>query len=221
MATPSPLWFVDRSAGEVTLLLLTAVVVLGIVRSSTPRAAPQLVEGLHVNVALMAAIFAGLHVVAAILDPYAGLGPPDALVPFISAYRTTWLGLGVVSAYLYAATVVTSWPARRFSRRVWLWVHRVMYLGWVLALIHSFGTGTDARNEVFLILNVVAVVFVLVAFLGLRVAEGWRTLPALWAGLGVLAVIVVAGVAIWALSGPLQPGWARSSGTPPGLLHSP
>ena len=218
---PSPLWFLDRSAGEVTLLLLSAVVILGIVRSSTPAATPYLVEGLHTNLALMTIVFGGLHVLAAILDPYAGLGPPDALVPFISSYRTTWLGLGVVSAYLVAAGVFTSWPARRLPRVVWLWLHRSLYLAWTVALVHSLGTGSDARNELFLFLNVIAVVGVAVAFLCIRVAEGWRRLPRLWAALALAAVIVIVGVGVWAVEGPLQPGWAKTSGTPPSLLHSP
>ena len=107
-STPSPLWFLDRSAGEVTLLLMSATLIVGIVRAAMPSASPFLVEGIHVNLALLTVAFAGLHVVAAILDPYAGLGPMDALVPFVSAYRGTWLGLGVVSAYLYAVGALSS-----------------------------------------------------------------------------------------------------------------
>lgn len=217
---PSPLWFVDRSAGEVTLLLMSAVMILGIVRSGVPTAFPFLVEGAHINLALLAIAFAGLHIVAAVLDPFARLGPIDALVPFVSAYRGTWLGLGVVSGYVYSANVLMSWPARRFSRATWVWLHRSMYVAWVLALLHSLGTGSDARNELFLLLNVLCVAGVLVAFLAVRVIEGWRAVPTLWAGLALLAVLVTLGIGIWAVEGPLQPGWARSSGTPPDLLRS-
>lgn len=220
-SSPSPLWFLDRSAGEVTLLLMSAVMILGIVRAAMPPALPFLVEGAHANLALLTIAFAGLHIVAALLDPFAGLGPIDALVPFLSAYRGTWLGLGVVSGYIYAVAVLTSWPARRLSRSTWVWLHRTMYLAWTLAILHSLGTGSDARNQLFLLLNVAAVAGVLVAFLGFRVAEGWTRLPPLWATLAVVAVVVVVGVAVWAVNGPLQPGWARSSGTPPGLLQSP
>jgi methionine sulfoxide reductase heme-binding subunit len=220
-SSPSPLWFLDRSAGEVTLLLMSAVMILGIVRAAMPTVFPFLVEGAHANLALLTIVFAGLHIVAALLDPFARLGPIDALVPFLSAYRGTWLGLGVVSGYIYAVAVLTSWPARRFPRATWVWLHRTMYLAWTLAIVHSLGTGSDARNELFLLLNVVAVAGVLVAFLGFRVAEGWTRLPPLWAALATVAVVVVVGVAVWAVNGPLQPGWARSSGTPPGLLQSP
>jgi sulfoxide reductase heme-binding subunit YedZ len=219
--TPSPFWYVDRSAGEVTLLLMSAVVVLGVLRSALPTRSPFIVEGLHRNVALITAVFGGLHVLSAILDSYAGLGPVDALIPFVSAYRGTWLGLGVISAYLVGAAILFSWPARRFPRPVWLWLHRTAYAAWVLALLHALATGSDASSRLFLFLNIVAVAGVLLAFLGLRVFEGWTATPPLWGALAALAVAVVVAIAVWALTGPLQPGWARAAGTPPDLLHSP
>ena len=221
MTSPNPLWFLDRSAGEVTLLLLTAVLILGIVRAALPAAFPFVVEGAHINIAVLTIVFGGLHVLAAILDPFAHLGPIDAVVPFASSYRGTWLGLGVISAYLYGSAILTSWPARRLPRSSWVWLHRLMYGAWLLAVLHSLGTGSDARNQVFLLLNLVAVVCALVLFLTVRVAEGWVRFPRLWMTLGVGAILVTLGVGIWAAQGPLQPGWARSSGTPSNLLRSP
>jgi methionine sulfoxide reductase heme-binding subunit len=220
-STPNPLWFLDRSSGEVTLLLMTVVVIFGIVRAALPSANPFLVEGAHINIALLTIAFAGLHVLAALLDPFARLGPIDSLVPFVSAYRGTWLGLGVISGYLYLVAVLSSWPARRLGRRVWLWLHRSTYAVWVLAMVHSLGTGSDVRNNVFLLLNVAAVAVVLAVFLGIRVAEGWQRLPPLWAGVALAAVVTVLLLAVWAANGPLQAGWARSSGTPPELLRTP
>ena len=199
---------------------MSAVAILGIVRSALPKASPFLVEGLHTNVALVTIGFGGLHILASILDPYARLGPVDALVPFVSAYRGTWLGLGVVSGYVYVFSIGISWPVRRLPRTWWRWLHRALYAGWALALIHSLGTGSDARNEVFLFLNIVAVAAVLVAFITIRVSEGWTSSPALWGACAGLALLVVFGIAVWALNGPLQPGWARAAGTPPDLLHS-
>ncbi len=220
MTAPNPLWYVDRSAGEVTFLLLTAVLVLGILRASLPTLHPALVEGAHVNIAMLAVVFAGLHVLASVLDPFAGLGWVDVLVPFASAYRGAWLGLGVVSAYLYVAAILTSWPARRLPRASWLWIHRLMYGGWLVALLHSFGTGSDARNAVFLLLNLVAVGSALAVFLAVRVAEGFNRHPRWWAGMAVGGLLVVLATALWAATGPLQPGWASSSGTPANLLRS-
>jgi sulfoxide reductase heme-binding subunit YedZ len=220
-ATPNPLWFVDRSSGEVTLVLMTVVLIFGMVRAALPSTSPVLTEGAHINIALLTVAFAGLHILAALLDPFARLGPIDSLIPFVSAYRGTWLGLGVVSAYIYAVAVLLSWPARRIGRAVWLWLHRTTYAAWLLALVHSLGTGSDARNQVFFLLNLAAVAVALAVFLGVRVAEAWSRLPPLWATLAVTAVAAVLVLAVWAANGPLQEGWARSAGTPPDLLRSP
>jgi sulfoxide reductase heme-binding subunit YedZ len=221
MTPPSPLWFLDRSAGEVTLVLLTVAMVLGIVRAGMPAFRPFLVEGAHVNISLLVLLFAALHLLAAILDPFTKLGLADMLVPFVSAYRGVWMGLGVVSAYLYVATILLSWPARRLPRATWLWVHRTMYGAWVLALLHSLGTGSDVRNAVFLLLNLLVVGVTLVAFLAIRVAEGYGSRPRWSALLAAAGVLLVLGIGVWAAAGPLQPGWARSSGTPVNLLRSP
>ena len=220
-AQPSPLWFVDRSAGEVTLLLMTVVVILGIIRAALPASMPLVMEGLHINIAFLTVVFGLLHLLGAILDPFARLGLADALVPFVSAYRGAWLGLGVISAYLYVVALVTSWPQRRIPRVYWLWLHRAMYAGWGVALVHSLGTGSDVRNQVFLVLNIVALAAVLVAFVAFRVTEGWKGSPRLWGAVAAAAILFVLGVAVWAAAGPMQPGWARSSGTPPDLLHTP
>ncbi len=203
------------------MLLLSAVAILGIVRAAVPTRSPFIVEGMHANLALLTVAFGGLHIVSSILDPYAGLGPVDALVPFVSAYRGTWLGLGVISGYLCAAGIVFSWPVRRFPRRTWLWLHRTLYAAWALALVHSLGTGSDTTNRLFVFLNVIAVAAVLVVFIAFRVSEGWMARPRLWAVIAAGAVVVVLGIAVWAVNGPMQAGWARASGTPPDLLHSP
>ena len=218
---PSPLWFLDRSSGEVTLLLLSVALVLGVMRAGLPSFEPLLIEGVHRNVTLLAIAFAAVHLAAAVTDPYAHLSPLDTLVPFVSAYRTVWLGLGVLSGYLFAAVLVSSWPARRFGRVAWQWLHRVAYAGWVAAFVHSMGTGSDAHNPVFVVLNTIAAVGVLVVFIGVRVAEIQPSHRALKAVVGLVAVLTIVAIAVWAANGPLRPGWARESGTPPGLLHSP
>lgn len=200
---------------------MTVVLVFGIVRAALPSTNPVLTEGAHINIALLTVAFAGLHIVAALLDPFARLGPIDSLIPFVSAYRGTWLGLGVISGYLYGVAILLSWPARRVGRAVWLWLHRTTYAAWLLALIHSLGTGSDARNQVFFLLNVAAVAVALAVFLGVRVAEAWSRLPALWTAVAVVAAATVLLLAVWAANGPLQEGWARSAGTPPDLLRSP
>jgi methionine sulfoxide reductase heme-binding subunit len=201
--------------------LMSLVLVLGILRAAMPRLNPALIQGLHTNIALLTVAFAGLHIVASIVDPFARLTPIDALIPFASNYRRTWLGLGVISAYLYVVMLVISWPRQRLGRGAWLWLHRTLYLAWGMATLHSLGTGSDARNQLFILLDVAAVAGALAIFLGIRVVEAWWKMPRLWSGLAAAALLATLALVAWAVNGPMQPGWARSSGTPPDLIGSP
>src|SRR4029077_14887901 len=101
-ATPSPLWFATRGAGTATLLLLTAVVALGILTAGSAgrsRGWPRFVSAeMHRNLRLFAVVFLPAHVVTAVANPYPKLGWQDPAIPFVSTYRPSWLGLGVVAA---------------------------------------------------------------------------------------------------------------------------
>ena len=144
--TDQLLWFVSRGSGIVSLLLLTGVTVLGLIsvvrwgRPSWPR---FLTADLHSNLALLSVVFVAVHVVSAILDPFAKLGISAATIPFASSYRPVWVGLGVISVYLFLAMLVTSLLRERIGQRTWRLVHWVAYLGWPLALVHGIGSGSD------------------------------------------------------------------------------
>ena len=70
----------------------------------------------------------------------------DAVVPFASAYRPLWLGLGAIAIDLLIALVVTSLVRARLGLRAWRGVHWCRYACWPVALLHGLGTGTDART---------------------------------------------------------------------------
>lgn len=140
------LWYTTRGAGAVTLILLTAVVVLGVLSAlrvqseSWPR---FLTTGLHRNLALMTLVFLALHIITAVVDPYTNLGWAAALIPFSSSYRTFWLGLGAISFELLVAIVVTSLVRGMLGHRAWRAVHWLTYAAWPIGVIHGLGTGTD------------------------------------------------------------------------------
>jgi hypothetical protein len=163
-------WQLDRSSGEVTLALMTFAVVLGVIRAGRPATNPSLMEGLHVDVALLTIAFAAVHIVSTILGEHTALGPVDAIVPFVAAYRGTWVGVGVLSGYLYLVATFTSWPLRRLPRGWWVWLHRSIYVGWVLALAHALGAGSDTRSVTYAGIDVVAGAVVLIVFMAIR----WR-----------------------------------------------
>ncbi len=140
-------WYVTRSSGIVSLVLLTAAACLGLLTSARwqregwPR---FLTAELHRTISLLSVAFLVVHVVVAVFDPTYGLGIAAALIPFASSYRELWLTLGVVSLYLGAAVVITSLFRSRIGHRTWRLVHLTSYAAWPLAVLHSMGTGTDS-----------------------------------------------------------------------------
>lgn len=148
--TNSILWYTARGAGAVTLILLTGVVVLGILsvlRVQSPNWPRFLTAGLHRNLALMTLVFLGLHIVTAVIDPYTNLGWMAAVIPFSSYYRTLWLGLGVIAFELLLAIVVSSLVRGLIGLGIWRGIHWLAYAAWPIAVIHGFGTGTDAWSK--------------------------------------------------------------------------
>lgn len=140
------LWYATRATGLVTLLLLTASVLLGILTTgrfaggSWPR---FLTVGLHRNLSLLTVVFVALHVATTVVDTFTAIPLTAAFVPFSSSYKTFWLGLGAVALDLLIALVATSLIRNRLGLRIWRWVHWAAYVCWPVALAHGLGAGTD------------------------------------------------------------------------------
>jgi sulfoxide reductase heme-binding subunit YedZ len=160
------LWYTTRGAGAVSLVLLSAVVVLGVLSSlrfevqSWPR---FLTTGLHRNLALTAVVFLALHIVTAVVDPFTHLGWLAAVIPFSSYYRTFWLGLGVIAFELLIAITVTSLVRGLIGHYAWRAIHWLSYASWPIAVVHSFGTGTDNLSTWMLAIDVVCIAAVIVS----------------------------------------------------------
>lgn len=217
---PTPLWYATRGSGYAALLLLSAVVVLGLFASArwhTPTWPRFLTQSLHRNLSLLTVVFVAIHVVTSIADPFAGLTPKDAVIPFAAGYRPLWLGLGVVALELFVAIIVTSLLRARLSWRAWQAVHLLAYISWPVAVLHTIGTGSDTKSGWALLLDV-ACVGVVVITLVWRLSLGWPRHAVLRATAMLVSLASVVTLAAWTASGPLQPGWARAAGTPPNLL---
>ena len=220
-AAPSPLWFATRGAGTATLVLLTAVVLLGVSTAGSTARGRQwprfLSAGLHRNLSLFAIVFLLLHIATAIADPYAKLGLRDATIPFASAYRPFWLGLGVVAGELLLALVVTSLLRHLVGFGTWRAIHWLAYAAWPVAVLHSLGTGTDAPAPWSIVLTAGCILAV-VAVVIWRLAVGSSRTAPVRSALAIAMVLGVVGTSAWAADGPLRPGWARRAGTPPALI---
>jgi DMSO/TMAO reductase YedYZ heme-binding membrane subunit len=213
------LWFLTRGTGVVSLLLLTAGLVSGIVGTVRWRSArwPRfLVHGLHRNLTLLSIVFVAVHVVTTVADRFAPIGLLDAVIPFRSPYRPLWLGLGAVAFDLLLALVATSLLRARIGARPWRAVHWLAYASWPVALMHTLGTGSDARTSWLQLLSLASVAAVLAA-LAVRIGRARARLGVRMAT-AVGAIAVPLGLVAWAQNGPLATGWAARAGTPAALL---
>jgi predicted ferric reductase len=140
------LWYATRATGLVTMLLLTASVLLGVLTTgrfaggSWPR---FLTVGLHRNLSLLVLVFLALHVGTTVIDTFVSIPLTAAFIPFASSYKALWLSLGAVALDLLIALVATSLIRNRLGLKTWRWVHWAAYICWPVAVAHGLGAGTD------------------------------------------------------------------------------
>src|SRR5215472_9949096 len=164
------LWYVTRATGLVTLLLLTASVLLGLLtagRFASQRWPRFLSQGLHRNVSLLVLVFLALHVGTTVIDTYTSISLTAAFIPFTSSYKTGWLSLGAVALDMLLALVATSLLRSRIGHRAWRRVHWLAYACWPVAVAHGLGIGTD-RNATWVFALTIGCAFCVVA------AGTWR-----------------------------------------------
>ena len=220
---PTAYWYLTRATGIVALLLLTLVVVLGVIgvsgSASSSRWPRFAVSALHRDASLLVIVVLVIHILTTVLDSFAPINLIDAVVPFVSAYRPLWLGLGAVAFDLLIALTVTSLMRRRLGYGTWRAIHWLAYVSWPVAVLHGLGTGSDSRQT----LGAGAHLPVRAGRLGGRDRPG-RAIRCV-SGRAAVAAIVTAifttlAIAVFTLLGPLAPGWAKRAGTPEHLLAS-
>ena len=214
------LWYTTRATGIVALVLLSASVVLGLLTTLRVRTRtwPRFtLQDLHRRVSLLAVVFVALHVITTVSDSYAPIGWLSVVVPFTSAYRRLWLGLGTVSVDLLLAITFSSLLRHRINPRTWRALHWLAYASWPLAVVHGLGTGTDPHLR-WVILLVVGCVTAVLAALAWRLLTGWPARAAVRVAAGATSAVAVIALVAWTANGPLRPGWAARAGTPRALL---
>jgi sulfoxide reductase heme-binding subunit YedZ len=179
MSGTTVFWYASRATGIVSLLLLTAVLVLGILvnrQGRLPGLPRFAVTSLHRNISLLAVAFIAVHVVTAVLDTYVSIPILSGVVPFDSGYERLWLGLGAISFDLMLAMIITSLVRGRLNRILWRAIHLLAYLCWPVAFAHSIGSSKDLQHGWLLDLSV-ACALAVVAATAWRLAHAARQLP--------------------------------------------
>ena len=218
---PTAYWYLTRATGIVSLLLLTAIVVLGVIgpmrlvpSPGWPRFA---VDSLHRDLSLLAIVLIALHVIFSVADGFAPISLVDGVIPFHSAYRPLWLGLGALAFDLMLALVITSLVRRRLGYGAWRAVHWLAYACWPIAVLHGLGTGSDSRQVWALAVTFLCVGIVAWAIIARLRRADKLTPPQRALGVAAAALTPV-GLLLFTFVGPLKSNWAITAGTPRDLL---
>jgi DMSO/TMAO reductase YedYZ heme-binding membrane subunit len=140
-------------AGVFALIGLTASVGVGLLASDRIVMTPGhrvMAQAVHRAVSFGALAFLVIHIVTEILAQRSHV--IDAFIPFLSPYRTFYIGLGTIASDLILLIVVTSIFRKRFTAhgKAWRWraVHYSSYVAFVFGVLHGLLGGRAAKPYV-------------------------------------------------------------------------
>ena len=140
-------------AGVLALVGLTGSVLLGLVATDRIVMTPGhrvMAQAVHRAFSFGTLAFLIIHIVTEILAQRSHV--IDAVVPFLSPYRTFYIGLGTIASDLIVLIVVTSILRKRFTGhgRAWRWraIHYTSYVAFVFAVLHGLLGGRAAKPYV-------------------------------------------------------------------------
>ena len=160
------LWYLTRATGLISLILLSATVVLGIVASVGWTAArwPRfLSQAVHRNLSLFCIALIAIHIVTTVADGYVPISYWTRSYRSSRHIRPLWIGLGALAFDMLLAVGITSGLRRRIGVRAWRGVHYLAYACWPIAVVHGLGSGSDARLPIMMLIEVVCIAAVVSA----------------------------------------------------------
>ena len=140
-------WYITRAAGWMAYLLLWFSTVWGLaipsklIDSILPR---TFTFDFHQFISLLALGFTGVHVAVLAFDHYAPFSVGQMMIPFISAYRPFWVGIGILATYLMVLVTVTFYLRKRIGMRAFRLIHLSSLLAYLGATVHGVMAGTDS-----------------------------------------------------------------------------
>jgi sulfoxide reductase heme-binding subunit YedZ len=144
---PHLFWITSRAAGIAALVLSSASLSAGLLIRA--RGERRLLGGesraLHEALALAALVALAVHGATLLGDGYLHPSPIEISVPFTTAYRPFWTGLGIVAGWGLAILGLSYYARDAFGGQArWRLLHRFIAVFWALGIVHTLGAGTDA-----------------------------------------------------------------------------
>ena len=140
-------------AGVLALVGLTGLVLLGLVATDRIVMTPGhrvMAQAVHRAFAFGTLAFLIIHITTEVLAQRSHA--IDAVIPFLSPYRTFYIGLGTIASDLIVLLVVTSILRKRFTGhgRAWQWraIHYSSYVAFVFGVLHGLLGGRAAKPYV-------------------------------------------------------------------------
>ena len=140
-------------AGVLALVGLTGSVLLGLLATDRIVMTPGhrvMAQAVHRAFSFGTLAFLVIHIVTEILAQRSHV--IDAVVPFLSPYRTFYIGLGTIASDLIVLLVVTSIVRKRFTEhgKAWRWraIHYASYVAFVFGVLHGLLGGRTAKPYV-------------------------------------------------------------------------
>ena len=140
-------------AGVLALVGLTGSVLVSLLATDRIVMTPGhrvMAQAVHRAFAFGTLAFLIIHIVTEILAQRSHV--IDAVIPFLSPYRTFYIGLGTIAADLIVLLVVTGILRKRFTGhgRAWQWraIHYSSYVAFVFGVLHGLLGGRAAKPYV-------------------------------------------------------------------------
>lgn len=140
-------WYLARAGGITAYILLWLATCWGIMISS------KVIRGylnfanalaLHEFLPILGVVFTAVHALTLLGDSYVGFDIWQLLIPFASAYKPFWTGLGSLALYLFLAIILSFYLRKQIGQKSWRLLHYASYLAFLLALLHGLMAGTDS-----------------------------------------------------------------------------
>ena len=169
-------WIASRASGVVALGLVTISVVLGLTMAGKLSRRPgigRVLSAIHEQTAVTGLVAIAIHGLTLLGDPWLNPGPAGIAIPFVMAYKTLWVGLGISAGWLAALLGLSFYARRRIGPRRWRQAHKATIFVYILGVAHTLGAGTDASSP-WLFWPVVLSIPVITGLFVARVVQGIR-----------------------------------------------
>jgi sulfoxide reductase heme-binding subunit YedZ len=153
-AGPHIFWITSRAAGIAAMVLSSAAVGAGLLigsRGGVLKGFGGDTKALHEALSLATLVAIAVHGAALLGDHFLHPSIFEISIPFTSAYRSFWTGIGIATGWALAALGLSYYARSWVGQNRWRSLHRFTTLFWLLGIVHSLGSGTDAGQPWFLL----------------------------------------------------------------------